>query len=41
MTSVFVKKYAPDNMTTGDVITATATFRVTGALEQGAGLSGS
>jgi hypothetical protein len=41
VTSVFVKKYAPDNMTTGDVITASATFRVTGALEQGAGESGS
>jgi hypothetical protein len=39
--TVFVKKYAPDNMTTGDVITASATFRVTGALEQGAGESGS
>ena len=41
VTSVFVKRYAPDNMTPGDVITATATFRVTGDLEQGAGESGS
>ena len=41
VTSVFVKRYAPDNMTTADIITATATFRVTGALEQGAGAAGS
>lgn len=41
VTSGFVKKYAPDNMTPGDVITATATIRVTGALEQGTGASGS
>lgn len=39
--SAFVKKYAPDNMTTGEVIRATATFRVTGAVEQGAGAAGS
>lgn len=39
--SGFVKKYTPDNMTTGDVIKATATIRVTGALEQGTGDSGS
>jgi hypothetical protein len=39
--SAFIKKYAPDTMSTGDVITATATFRVTGALEQGAGAAGS
>lgn len=41
VTSVFVKRYAPDSMTPGEVITATATFRVTGALEQGAGAAGS
>lgn len=41
VTSAFVKKYAPDNMTTGDIITATATFRVTGDLEQGTGAAGS
>ena len=40
-TSGFVKRYAPDNMTPGEVITATATFRVTGAQEQGTGASGS
>lgn len=40
-TSAFVKRYAPDNMTPGEVITATATFRVTGAQEQGAGAAGS
>lgn len=40
-TSAFVKRYSPDNMTPGEVITATATFRVTGALEQGAGAAGS
>lgn len=39
--SGFVKKYAPDNMTAGDVIKATATIRVTGALEQGTGAAGS
>jgi hypothetical protein len=41
VTSCFVKKYAPDNMVPGEVITATATFRVTGDLEQGAGAAGS
>jgi hypothetical protein len=41
VTHGFVKKYAPDNLTTGSKITATATFRVTGALEQGAGAAGS
>lgn len=41
VTSGFVKKYAPDRMAPGDVITATATIRVTGDLEQGAGASGS
>jgi len=41
VTSAFVKKYAPDNMEPNAPITATATFRVTGALEQGTGGSGS
>lgn len=41
LTSAFVKKYAPDGMNPGGVITATATFRVTGAQEQGAGAAGS
>lgn len=41
VTSAFVKRYAPDNMTPGEVITATATFRVTGDLEQGTGAAGS
>jgi hypothetical protein len=41
VTSVFVKKYAPDTMEPNAPITATATFRVTGALEQGTGGSGS
>lgn len=41
VTSGFVKKYAPDRMAPGDVITATATIRVTGDLEQGAGAAGS
>lgn len=41
VTSAFVKKYAPDRMAAGEKITATATFRVTGALEQGAGAAGS
>lgn len=39
--SCFVKKYAPDNMAPGDILTATATFRVTGDVDQGAGASGS
>lgn len=39
--SGFVKRYAPDNMVPGEVITATAVIRVTGDLEQGTGESGS
>lgn len=39
--SGFVKKYAPTEMTPGEVIKAVATIRVTGALEQGAGAAGS
>jgi hypothetical protein len=39
--SCFVKRYAPDNMTAGDKITATAILRITGAREQGTGASGS
>lgn len=41
VTSAFVKRYAPENMTPNEAITATATFRVTGAQEQGAGAAGS
>lgn len=41
VTSCFVKRYAPDTMVPGEVITATAVFRVTGDLEQGTGESGS
>lgn len=41
VTSVFVKRYAPDTMEANAPITATAVFRVTGALEQGTGESGS
>lgn len=41
VTSAFVKRYAPDNMEPNAPITATATFRVTGAQEQGAGAAGS
>jgi hypothetical protein len=41
VTSAFIKRYAPDSMVPGEVITATATFRVTGDLEQGTGESGS
>jgi hypothetical protein len=41
VTSVFVRRYAPDTMEANAPITATATFRVTGALEQGTGESGS
>jgi len=41
VTHAFIKKYAPDTMTTGAKISATATFRVTGDLEQGTGASGS
>lgn len=39
--SVFVKKYAPDEMTPNEAVKSTATFRVTGAVEQGAGAAGS
>lgn len=39
--SGFVKNYAPDELTPGGAVTATATFRVSGAVEQGAGASGS
>jgi hypothetical protein len=41
VTSVFVRRYAPDTMEANAPITATATFRVTGDLEQGTGESGS
>lgn len=41
VTSAFVKRYAPDTMSTDGVITATATFRVTGDQEQGSGAAGS
>lgn len=41
VTSAFVKRWAPDNMEANAPITATVTFRVTGALEQGTGESGS
>ena len=37
----FVKRYAPDSMEPNAPITATATFRVAGAIEQGTGESGS
>lgn len=37
----FVKRYAPDSMEANAPITATATFRVAGAIEQGTGESGS
>jgi hypothetical protein len=40
-TSCFIKKYAPDTMETANKITATATLRITGAREQGTGVSGS
>jgi hypothetical protein len=36
-----VKKYSPDSMAPGEIITATATFRVTGEVEQGTGAAGS
>lgn len=39
--SAFVKKYAPDTLEPNAPIQAMATFRVTGAVEQGAGTSGS
>lgn len=41
VTSAFVKRWAPDTMEANAPITATVTFRVTGALEQGTGESGS
>jgi xanthine/CO dehydrogenase XdhC/CoxF family maturation factor len=41
VTSGFVKKYAPDGMAPGDKMTATATIRITGDQEQGAGAAGS
>lgn len=40
-TSGFVKRYAPNNMSAGDKITATAVIRITGAQEQGTGAAGS
>lgn len=39
--SCFVKKYAPDSMEPNAPITATATFRVTGDVDQGSGAAGS
>lgn len=39
--SAFIKKYAPDTMSAGDVVRSTITFRVTGAQEQGTGAAGS
>ena len=39
--SCFCKKYAPDTMEPNAPITATATFRITGAVEQGTGAAGS
>jgi hypothetical protein len=39
--SAFVKKYSPDSMEPNAAIQATATFRITGDVEQGAGASGS
>lgn len=39
--SAFVKKYAPETMEPNSPITATATFRITGAVDQGAGAAGS
>lgn len=39
--STFVKRYAPETMEPNAPITATATFRVTGDVEQGAGEVGS
>jgi hypothetical protein len=38
---VIVKRYAPDSMEPNAPITATATFRVAGAVEQGTGEAGS
>jgi hypothetical protein len=39
--SAFVKRYAPENMEANAPITSTVTFRVTGAVEQGTGETGS
>jgi hypothetical protein len=39
--STFVRRYAPEPMEPNAPITATATFRVTGAVEQGTGEAGS
>jgi hypothetical protein len=39
--SAFVKRYAPKNMEANAPITATGTFRVTGAVQQGTGEVGS
>jgi hypothetical protein len=39
--SAFVKKYAPDTLEPNTPIIATATFRVTGDIEQGTGAAGS
>jgi hypothetical protein len=39
--SAFVKRYAPDAMEPNAPMTATATFRVAGEIEQGAGEAGS
>lgn len=39
--SVFVKKYAPDEMTPNSPVTMSGTLRVTGDVEQGTGESGS
>lgn len=39
--SAFVKRYAPDAMEPNAPMTATATFRTTGAVEQGTGEAGS
>ena len=39
--SAFVKRYAPDTMEPNAPMTATAVFRVAGAIEQGAGENGS
>ena len=41
VTTAFVKRYAPDTMSPGEAITATAVFRIGGATEQGTGASGS
>ncbi len=41
LTHGFVKKYAVDTMSPGAKLTSTATFRITGAQEQGAGAAGS